>query len=218
MAYKLNVVDHSLGVSFNARYENLSRAKKPEIVAKNAKGNIVKLTTVVNGSPVVKGGSQKVWLDDKGNEWSKQDLQFFMGDQQVEELSQTKSIEIEGFSPLKNYTDSYVIATYYELFPDNNSMKKDIDRQRAVRNNTVGMHKLWEYLMKNHVVARGEFCPASRGFIASDGYIRAIEFDGKWGLEIGVFKEEKIFQHLQEGVPDAVAIPEKTKTKRIKLV
>ena len=73
----------------------------------------------------------------------------------------------------------------------------------AVRTNLAGMYRLWEKLTKEEVVARGEFCTSSRGFVASDGYIRAICVDnGKWGLEIGVFKEEKIFEHLQEGKPD----------------
>ena len=219
MSYKLSIVEPSTNTTFNVRYENLAKAKRPEIIAKTPKGDIAKLQTTFQGKPMPKGSTQKKWLDDKGMEWSKQDLTYWMGDQQVEELEQTKVFEIEGFQPLGNYTDNYVISTYYEIFPDDNGMKKDIDRERAVRGNTSGMYKLWEKLDKERVVARGEFCPASRGFVASDGYIRAIKVNGnKWALEIGVFKEEKVFQHLQEGVPSAAPIVEKKKGKRVKMI
>ena len=219
MAYKLQIVEPNVSLNINVRYENLAKAKRPEIVAKNPKGEEVKLRTTLQGKVLPKGSTNKKWLDSNGVEWAKQDLTYWMGDQQVEELEQTKVFEIEGYSPLKNYTDNYVISTYYELFPDDNSMKKDIDRQRAIQANTSSMYKLWEYLDKNQVVARGEFCPASRGFVASDGYIRAIKINGnKWGLEVGVFKEEKIFQHLQEGVPSAEPIVEKKKGKRVKMI
>jgi len=112
MAYKLSITEPAQGISFNVRYENMSRAKRPEIVAKNPKGDEVKLSTVYQGKPLARGSTQKKWLDANGNEWSKQDLTFWNGDQQVDELEQTKVFEIEGYQPTKNYTDTYVIATY----------------------------------------------------------------------------------------------------------
>jgi len=108
---------------------------------------------------------------------------------------------IEGFQPVSNYTDSYVISAYYELFPHNNDMKKDIDKERSIITNLAGMKKLWDYLDQNKVVARGEMIVSSKGFLSSDGYIRAIKFGNKWTLEVGIFKEEKVFEHLQEEVP-----------------
>ena len=98
---------------------------------------------------------------------------------------------------MANYTDSYVLSKYYELFPDEDGHKKDADKDQARRKNLVGMRALWEYLHTNAVVARGEFNVSSAGFLTTDGYIRSISFGNKWDLEIGVFKEEKIFQHLQ---------------------
>lgn len=99
-------------------------------------------------------------------------------------------------------------------------MKKDFDRKMCIRTNTREMRKLWEYLKQNNVVARGEFNASSRGFMASDGYIRSVEFGNKWGLEIGIFKEQKVFQHLQENVPnkeeeELIAVPAKKRLKRI---
>ena len=196
MGYKLQIVDPDKGFNMNVRFENMSRHKRPEIIAKNANGDIVKNTTVYQGNILGPGTTQKKWMDVKGNEYSKAELRFFMGDEEVEELSMTKVFDIEGYQDLSNYTDMYVIDRFYEIYPSDNDMKKDIDRKRAIACNTSQMYKLWEYLRKENKVARGEFCPASRGFIASDGYIRAIETDGKWGMEIGVFKEEKVFQHL----------------------
>jgi len=146
-------------------------------------------------------------------------LTFTLGEQEVSEIDQTKVLEIEGYQPLVNYTDTYIIGTYYETMPSDNGMKKDIDRDRASKGNLAQMYKLWEHLFNNNLVARAEFCPASRGFVTSDGYIRAVLFDKtKWGLEIGVFKEPKVFEHLQEGVPsEAPAVAVKSKNK-IKLV
>ena len=203
MAYKLQVVADDKNLNFNVRYENLARADKPDIVAKNMNGDVVKQTTIYNGQPLPKGSTQRVWQDDTGNQYSKAELKFWLGDEEVSEIEQTKVFSIDGYQDLKNYLDTYIIATYYEIFPDNNGMKKDIDRERAVAANLNGMYQLWDYLNKNQVVARGEFCTSSRGFIASDGYIRAIDMNGKWGLEIGVFKEGKEFQHLNDGVPQA---------------
>ncbi len=130
----------------------------------------------------------------------------------------TRVFEVEGYQELGNYTDMYVIDRFYEIYASDNDMKKDIDRERAIATNKTQMYKLWEYLKKENKVARGEFCPSSRGFIASDGYIRAIECEGKWGMEIGVFKEAKEFTHLQEGKPDAVAMPQASKKKRVKMI
>jgi hypothetical protein len=218
MAYKLQITDQKNGISFNARYDNMARAERPEIIAKNKNGDIIKLTTVYQGTPLLKGATQKKWLDDKGKEYSKSELIFYLGDQEVNEIAQTKVLNIEGFQPISNYTDNYVISAYYEVYPDDNGMKKDIDKQRAIGANLSQMHKLWEYLDKTQQVARGEFCPASKGFIASDGYIRPIKFGNKWGIEIGVFKEEKVFEHLQEGAPKDVVMVEPKANKRIKLV
>lgn len=218
MGYKLQIQDTDKGFNFNARYENLAKAKRPGIVAKNSKGDIIELTSTHLGKPLRKGSMVKKWLDDNDNEYGKDDLTFWLDDEQVEELSQTKVFDIEGYQSLNNYTDTYVIGTYYELSPSDDDMKKDRDRKVALNKNLNNMRKLWKYLDENKMVARGEFCPASRGFVASDGYIRAIKINGdKWGLEIGVFKEEKVFQHLQEGEPKKVE-EVKGKSKKLKMV
>ena len=126
---------------------------------------------------------------------------------------------MESFQPLPNYTDKYIIDKYYEIYPSDNKMTKDYDREVAVKLNLSAMYKLWEYLTANDTVARGEFCTSSRGFVASDGYIRPISIEGKWGLEIGVFKEEKVFQHLNEGKPTEIkAAAQAGSRKRLKMV
>jgi len=220
MAYKLAITDNKIGLSFNVKFENLAKYKRPEIVAKNTKGEVVKNCTVYQGTILPKGSTQKKWMDDTGKEYSKSELTFWLEEQQVQELSQTKNMCIDGYQPLKNYTDNYVISVFYEIFPSDNDMKKDIDRQRAIQSNTFQMRRLWEYLKQNSVVARGEFIPSTKGFVASDGYIRAIEFNNKWGLEVGVFKEEKVFQHLQENKPvaEVVTLTPVTQGVRIKRI
>ena len=219
MAYKLQVTDNNLGVSANVRYENLSRLERPEVVAKTPTGKIAKERSVVGGKVIQQGEMTRQWVDEDGNIYGKTELSFWFNNEQVSENTQTKVLQITGYQPLANYTDNYVIASYYEIFPDDNGMKKDFDRDRAKSSNLFQMRKLWEYLDQNKVVGRGEFCTSSRGFIASDGYVRAVSFGNKWGLEIGVFKEEKVFEHLNEGIPQEVKMSEPaTGRKKLKMV
>jgi len=219
MAYKLSISDNSLKINANVRYENMARTEKPEVVAKSPTGKIVKERSVVNGQIVKQGEMTRQWVDDDGNIYGKSELAFWYGEEQVTENQQTKVFEVTGYQPIQNYTDNYVIASYYEIFPDDNGMKKDFDRERAQATNLFQMRKLWEHLDSNGLVARGEFCTSSRGFVASDGYLRAVKFGNKWGLEIGVFKEEKVFEHLNEGLPKEVSAQEvPAGRKKLKMV
>lgn len=201
MAYKLQINDSKQGFNFNVRYENLAKAERPAVIAKAPNGKEVHERSTYQGTVLAPGSTQRQWVDDVGQVYAKTELTFWFEGQQVNEIAQTKVLEIQGYQPLKSYTDNYVIDKYYELFPADNDMKKDFDRKRAVNANTIQMRKLWEHLKSTNQVARGEFNASSKGFVAGDAYIRAVEFENKWGLEIGMFKEEKIFQHLQEGVP-----------------
>ena len=216
MAYKLQIAGPD-GANFNVKYEKLDKASKPDVEAHAPDGSIVKERTVYNGQVLGPGSTQRMWCDDKGNKYNKQDLKFFYEGEEVNEISQTKVFNIEGFQPLANYTDSYVIGKYYELFPSTNDMKKDFDKEKARIVNLQGMKKLFDHLLKNKLVARGEFSASSKGFVAGDAYIRPVQFGNKWGLESGLFKEENIFEHLQEEVPEVPAQPA-TATKKLKRV
>jgi hypothetical protein len=219
MAYNLQITVPEQGINFNAKYQNLSNYKRPEIVAKEPNGKEVKERTVYQGQVLGPGATQRKWVDEDGTQYAKGQLAFYYDGEQVQENSMTKVFTVEQFQPVTNYTDMYIIDKYYEVFPSDNGAKKDFDRDVARKTNLAQMYKLWEHLTKNDVVARGEFCTSSRGFIASDGYIRAISIEGKWGLEVGVFKEEKIFQHLNEGQPQAVQTAVQAGgRKRLKLV
>lgn len=201
MAFTLTCVEPTMGLSFQVKYENLSKYERPEVEARALDGSIVKERTTYQGQVLGPGATQRQWVDDNGNVYPKSQLKFFYEGQEVQENTQTKVFTVQGYQPLKNYTDNYVIATYYETFPHTNGMKKDFDKETARITNLTGMKRLWDHLHQNQLVARGEFCPSSKGFVSSDGYLRAVEFGNKWGLELGCFKEEKIFEHLQENVP-----------------
>ena len=217
MAYKLQISEPNLNLNFHVKYENLSRYERPEVEAKAPNGAIVKDRTTYQGQVLGPGATNRQWCDDQGNVYSKADLKFYYQGQEVPENTQTKVFTIIGYQPVKNYTDNYVISTYYETYPHNNDMKKDFDKETARITNLNGMKKLWDHLDSNQLVARGEFCPSSKGFVASDGYIRAVKFGNKWALELGVFKEEKVFEHLNEEVP-AVPVQTSTPSKRLKMV
>jgi len=222
MAYNLQIdvpLYSGNSLQMQVKYQNLSKYKKPPIEATAPNGKVVKECTVYNGDVLRPGSTQRQWVDEDDKQYAKSELTFKYEGEEVQENSMTKIFQVEQFQPLSNYTDTYVIDKYYEVFASDNGMKKDIDREIAIKTNKSQMYKLWEKLTKDEVIARGEFCTSSRGFVASDGYLRAISVEGKWGLEIGIFKEEKIFQHLQEGKPSEVQTAVQTGLKkRLKMV
>ena len=217
MAYKLQITGPD-GINFNVKYEKLDKAERPFVEAKAPNGNVCKERSVYQGNVLQQGDTQRKWCDDQGNIYDKQSLKFYYEGEEVEENSMTKVFNIEGFQPEASYTDNYVISKYYEVFPSTNDMKKDFDREKARVVNLQGMKKLADYLGQNKVVARGEFCASSKGFIQGDAYIRAIRFGNKWTLEIGVFKEEKVFEHLQEEVPEIPVAPAGGVKKKIRRI
>ena len=216
MARKLQIAGPD-GINFNTKYEKLDKADRPSVEAKAPDGSIVKETTVYNGQVLLPGSTQRKWCDANGNQYQKGQLKFFYEGEEVSEIEATSVFQIDGFQPLGNYTDVYVIGKFYELYPSTNDIKKDFDKEKARIVNLTGMKKLFDKLKSENVVARGEFNASSKGFVAGDAYIRAVNFGNKWGLELGVFKEEKIFEHLQEEVPE---IPKQSAspTKRLKRV
>jgi hypothetical protein len=219
MAYNLQINIPDLSININSKYQNMSNYKRPVIVATAPNGKVAKESSVYQGNVLRPGSTQRQWVDEDDKQYAKAELTFSYEGEEVAENSMTKVFHVEQFQPLPNYTDMYIIDKYYELTPSDNGTKKDIDREIARKLNLSQMYKLWEHLTTNDTVARGEFCTSSRGFVASDGYIRAISIEGKWGLEIGVFKEEKIFEHLNEGKPTAVqAASQAGGRKRLKLV
>jgi hypothetical protein len=220
MAKKLTISCPKIGVNCNVRYENLANnGDKPTIIAKAGDGTIVRERDVVGGKVLEQGDRQRLWCDDTGKVYSKGELTFWDGDQQVLENEITKVFDITEFETLANYTDTFIMDKFYEVYPCDNGMKKDVDRTMARNANLFAMNTLWEYLRENNVVGRGHFVVSSRGFQDSDGYVRAVEVNGQRGLEIGLFKQRKAFQHLWKGKPEQVVAPQKAVTaKRVRMI
>ena len=219
-AKKLTITDPTgtiIGLSVNVRYEKMDREDRPEV--EHRVGDVVvKNRSIHNGEILLEGMTRKAWVDDKGKEYKKEEIQHYYEGQVVVEKSATTIFEIVGFQPVQTYTDSYVIEQYSELFPDEDGKTKDFDKEIARRKNSVGMRALYEHLQQSKTVARGEFNVSSAGFLSTDGYIRAITFGNKWGIEIGIFKEEKVFRHLNEGIPVPVSERSEKQPMRIKRV
>jgi len=148
MAYNLQVVDEKNGITFNSKYENLSKYKKPDVEAKAPNGNLVKERTVYQDKVLAPGSTQRKWMDEDNNQYAKSELVFTYEGEEVQENAQTKVFHVEQFQPLSNYTDMYVIDKYYEVYPSDNKMKKDFDREIAVKTNLSHMYKLWKYLQR----------------------------------------------------------------------
>ena len=202
-AKKLTITDPTgtiPGLSINVRYEKMDREDAPE-VEHRVGDQVVKNRAIYGDIILLEGMTRKGWVDVNGKEYQKEEIKHFYEGQEVAEKQLTKVFEISGFQSLSAFTDSYIIAKYYELTPDEDGFTKDFDRENARRRNLINMRKLWEYLHTHGVVARAEFNASGAGYQAGDGYIRALSFGKNWGLELSCFKEEKIFQHLNESVP-----------------
>ena len=217
-AKKLTITDPTgtiPGLSINVRYEKMDREDPPSVVHKV--GDLeVKNRAIYGDIILLEGMTRKGWVSEDGKEYPKDEVKHYFEGEEIIEKSITKTFEIQGYSPLSSYTDSYIISKYYEIFPDEDGRTKDFERDIARRKNLVGMRTLWEYLHKNGVVARSSFNASSAGFTESDAYLRAISFGHRWVLELSVFDQVKEFQHLQENVQPI--LEEKVLVKRIKRV
>ena len=214
MSYKVQIVVPQIGVNANVRYENLDKKESMPVLAKSPNGDVCSEKYLVGGKLPSTGDLSRGYVDPNGKVFTKNEMTFWLGDDQVQEKAQTKVLTIDGFQPVSNYTDRYIVSTYYEIFPDDNGMKKPADKISAIDGNKAQLLKLHKHLVDSQQVARGEFCPSSRGFKFSDAYIRPITLDGKWGLEIGVFAAEKVFNHLNDENEIAVkAVPSVSKVK-----
>lgn len=196
--------------TFEAFFEPMATSKKDSIkVTSKSNGKNVKQVTKVaaTGEYLKPGATIKVWIDEEGNEVPKETIKYYVGDEEVDKVTQTKVFIGEQLDSERAYTDEFIIHKHYELYPSDGGYEKDIDREIAVSSNAKVMYELWKDLYENKKVLRGEFNPSTGGFVTNYGYIRAVKFENKWGLEIGVFKERKVFKHLQEGIPTEVKAP-----------
>ena len=85
MAYNLNVI--AKDITFNSKYQNLSKYKKPAIEAKAPNGKLVSEKTTYQGQVLGPGSTQRQWVDDVGAVYSKQELTFLYEGEPVEENS-----------------------------------------------------------------------------------------------------------------------------------
>ena len=222
-AYRLRVVDNNDGISFDCMRNNM-KGKKEEIVIKpyNSKGEELtkKQLDIATGQPIQYTFK---YIDKTGNQYDKGEV-IFKNDkgEEVESIDMTTVFEVIAYRPINEYTDRFVVDSFYELYPDNgashtNKGKKkvsDYERDQTRVSNLVGMRKLWEKLYNGALVAGGHFNGASGNFKPGMAFIRAVKMPGeKWVLELGVFKEEKVFEHLQEGIPHAIDRKDNKKMK-----
>lgn len=219
MSYSLRIVDNKEGINFDAKRENMAGKKEfaePVGYAPNGKQVTRKQLDLNTGQPIQYGFK---FVDEDGNAFEKAEITWKLGDQVVAPIEMTNVFEIKTYRPLGEYTDRFVIDKYYELSASTGASSKgkkktsDSERESQRLSNLVGMRKLWDKLISESVVAGGNFNSSSGNFKPGMAFIRAIKVNGnKWGLELGQFKEEKIFEFLQEGVPHAVVVKSKTKT------
>jgi hypothetical protein len=145
-------------------------------------------------------GRTAKYVDQKGTEYSKQEITPFFKVQESEELIQacknekTEVFEVRAYEDCQNYLDRYQMDAYYQVYPSSGTSKKDFAKAQAVEANTTELKKIWEALYGKNVVAKGTLNISSAGFLPSVGYLRAVELPGnKWTLEMAVFKENKPF-------------------------
>lgn len=199
MAFKLTIVDKSLGLNINVRYEN-TLTEKPETTYKAQNGVQVFNKSLFNGQLPAEGTVTKAYVDEQGNVYPSSEITFWDGDEQIAMVSQTKVLEVSGYFPAGTQ-DEFNVDKQYTLMPDDNGHKKDLDKQRAVQANTFQLRKLFDHLVKTNTVARSEeFNTSSRGFFSAVGFIKPVSKGDQWGLEITQVRTRKR-QHMFAEVP-----------------
>lgn len=209
MAYSLKVVDPSTGVQFDTKRENMAGKTEfvePQGYSPEGKPVQRKQLDLSTGLPIQYTFK---YVDEEGNAWEKGEITWKLGEDIVSPIEMTSVFEIKTYRPVDEYVNRFVVDKFYELYADDGASSKkkrsDADKDRTRISNLSGMRKLWDKLIAENMVAGGHFNPASGSFKPGMAFIRAVKVNGcKWGLELGVFKEEKIFSYLQEGVPHAV--------------
>jgi len=117
---------------------------------------------------------------------------------QAKAFGRTEVMEVKSFVPLEYYTDRYIIDAYYQIMPSAGKSKKDYDKNITKRANTIGLKKLWDKLISTEQVAKAEFNMRD-GKLPNYAFIRAVQINGtKWTLEIGRYKQQKLFSWVEE--------------------
>lgn len=208
MGYSIRITDNTLGIAFDAKRENMAGKKEfADPIGYSPEGKTVarKQLDMNTGAPI-----QYVfkYIDEDGKTYEKNELTWKIDEKAVKPIEMTTVFNVKTYRPLSEYNDRFIVERYYELAPSTGASAKgkkkvsDKDRDATRISNMVGMRKLWDKLIGEQVVAGGAFNASTGSFKPGMAWIRAIKVNGtKWGLELGVFKEEKIFSHLQEGVP-----------------
>ena len=221
-----NVKVVSSVATFDTKYTNLSGKGEPrkvngkyiqmkdgraDVVRKNSKGEDLGFFNTNAGVPVLTNGRGYYTfdVDALGIKTPKEKADVIQQFYQAEDgelipcklYQKTEIFEIKKFEPLNAYTDKYIIEDYYSLEPSKGKSKTDQARAMQVKVNTAGMKKLYDYLLDNKVVGRGELNLTSGGNLNTIAYVRAVPLSdtGDWTLEFGTFKQQK--RYLWVGSP-----------------
>ena len=211
----IKIVDRNAGISFDAVRENLvgNGEKKSEPIPFAPDGRPVAKMGIDPQSlkPLPKAPTKLMkWVAEDGgpgNIYEESEIVWKLSGKEIEKIKMTKSFSVIAYRPLSHFTDRFIIEKYYEVIPSNDAGENASEREQneVEASNLMGMYKLWKKLTEEKVVAGGHFNASSNTRTPGMAFIRAVTIpQGNhfyWALEMGVFKEEKIFQHLHEGEP-----------------
>lgn len=226
MSYSLKIVDNSAGIAFDTKREKIAGTPQPVPQPYSQAGNLLGRKNVNPETNLPVSYTVK-YLDEQGNAFDKSEVIWKL-DGEVSQLSKMTTVfDILEYRPIQDYTDKFRIDDYQEIFADDGASSKkktsDYERNQTKMANMVGMRKLWDKLMVEKTVAVGEFCTSTGSTKAGLAFLRPLHMmyatdagmTEKWGMELGVCKEEKIFNHLYDGIPQMeINTPEATNAPR----
>lgn len=200
------------GNIFQVGYENISKYAPPEVQARVGETVVTLKRFLPTGDGLIpiQGKTKDLWVDDNGTTYDSSEVKYYYEYQLVEKIPMTKMTSVTGMESLDNYLNKYVIDKYYILRPSDNEMEKEENKKQAIDTNRVAMYKFWKFLKESNAVARITFNASSASFISSDAYIRAIENEQRWALEMGVFKEEKMIIDWADPITEEVVTVKKS--------
>ena len=212
MSYSLKIVDNTAGIAFDTKREKIVGTEQPAPQPYSSDGKLLGRKNVDPNTNLPVSYTVK-FLDEQGNAFNKSEVIWKLDGEASQLSKMTTVFDILEYRPIQDYTDKFRIDDYQEIFADNGASSKkkisDFERDQTELANKVGMRKLWDKLMAEKVVAVGEFCTSTGSTKAGLAFLRPLHFMmatdtgmvEKWGMELGVCKEEKIFNHLYEGMP-----------------
>ena len=174
----------------------------PKIIYRNVNGDLLSFCRVLNGEPI-KESLNNGYTNEQGELFTNSEALPYFVSIDGEEIEAPKNEATEVFeikwNEKDNFTDKYLLDKFYQVKPSSGDTKKEAGKKISIIANTIGLKKIWDYMIENNVIGKGQMNITSAGYLPSYAFLRPVKLNGsKWTFEIAVFKQQKQFSWVEE--------------------